>query len=248
MLSFLSCQMKNLNIEKDIVANASAVTNEKSEEEFDQTDSISKINKYSDLVPKNFIIFEELHGDLNKDGIDDLVLIIKDTDKDYIVHDENRRELDRNRRGIIIAFNKNSNYEPVITNYSCFSSENEDGGAYFAPELWIEINKKGNLGVHYNHGKYGLWGYIFRYQNNDFEMIGYSSESNNLEAVGLFKTSINFSTKKILTSKNIDEDCERGEEKWVNTWSTIENKPLIKLSEIVDFDEISLGEYIKSSN
>ncbi|MBL7973320.1 MAG: hypothetical protein JNJ85_00310, partial [Candidatus Kapabacteria bacterium] len=53
----------------------------------------------ADFIPKGYILFEPINGDLNKDGIDDCVLIIKGTDKQYIVKDEYRGELDRNRRG-----------------------------------------------------------------------------------------------------------------------------------------------------
>ena len=37
-----------------------------------------------------------------------------------------------------------SGYQLTDRNYDCFSSENEDGGVYYPPELWIEF-EKGNL-------------------------------------------------------------------------------------------------------
>jgi hypothetical protein len=237
LFSFFSCQQKNQN--------TGTITS--------QPDSISAIYEkvedigepvvsgkpLTDLVPDNFVIFEIIYGDLNNDGMQDCVLIIKDTDKENIIDDENRGTLDRNRRGIIIAFNKGGSYEPVARNYSCFSSENEDGGVYFAPELDVYVNEKGNLSVFYRHGRYGHWGYIFRYQNNAFELIGYSSETNR-GPVGLFKTSINFSTGKEVKSVNLDQDCESGDEKWEDTWTDIDNRELIKLDDIRDFDNINL--------
>lgn len=248
ILIFFSCQSKKQDQEIEATIGSVLTTDENTEESLSEEVTSTPIKKdFSALIPKSFIIFEELHGDLNKDGVDDLVLIIKDTDKENIIDDEYRGRLDRNRRGIIIVFKKGDKYEPIIQNQSCFSSENEDGGVYFAPELFVAINDKGNLEIDYGHGRYGHWGYIFRYQNNDFEMIGFSSESNR-GPVGLSKTSINFSTKKMLVSVNTDENCESGEEKWEDKWTDIQDKPLIKLSNIEDFDSISLDKYTTESN
>ena len=120
-----------------------------------------------DFVPKGYKVFETIHGDVNKDGIEDLVLIIKETNKKKIVRVEDRGKLDRNRRGIIVLLKNNGQYELTLKNLICFSSEHEDCGVYYAPELSIEIIK-GNLCVTYEHGRYGNWIYTFRYQNSNF--------------------------------------------------------------------------------
>lgn len=131
---------------------------------------------------------------MNKDGLEDCVLIVKSTDKNQIITHEYGGELDRNRRGIIVLLNKDDYYELAIKNYDCFSSENEDGGAYFAPILSVEI-KNGNLNIHYAHGRYGYWKYTFRFQNSDFELIGYN-QSDNRGPIVERETSINFLSKK----------------------------------------------------
>ena len=115
----------------------------------------------TNFVPKGFVISEKITGDLNKDGLTDCVLIIKGTDKKKIIKDEDSEEVDLNRRGIIILLNKNNHYELTTKNYNCFSSANEDGGVYFAPELSIDIIK-GNLSIHYGQGRYGFCRYTFR--------------------------------------------------------------------------------------
>ncbi|WP_185146546.1 hypothetical protein [Chryseobacterium bernardetii] len=205
----------------------------------------------SDFVPKGYVInkyeggisaegWDEIRGDLNKDGLEDAVLIIKGTDKSKIIQDEDRGTLDRNRRGIIVLLNKGNYYELASKNYSCFSSENEDGGAYFAPELSVRI-EKGNLHINYGHGRYGNWGYTFRYQNGDMELIGYDSYSSN-GPVPQYEVSINFLTKKKLTKDNLnkDDDGNNYEVKYRDTWETIKVNNLMKLSEIKDFDELEL--------
>lgn len=195
----------------------------------------------TDFLPNGYVVFEKINGDLNKDGIEDCVLIIKGTDINSIVTDEYRGQLDRNRRGIIILFNKNDYYEMVVKNYNCFSSENEDGGVYYAPELSIEI-KKGNLYVHYEQGRYGYWKYTFRYQNSDFELIGYD-QSDNRGPIVESETSINFLTKKKLKKVNTNKNAEGGDEVFKEIWTNIKVDKLIKLSEIKDFDELGMSKY-----
>lgn len=194
----------------------------------------------SDFIPKGYVIFEKINGDLNKDGIEDCVLIIKGTDKSKIITDQYRGKLDRNRRGIIILFNKKGLYKLVVRNDNCFSSENEDGGVYFAPELSVEI-KKGNLYIHYGHGRYGYWQYTFRHKNLDFELIGY--DASNGGTVINSETSINFLTNKKQEKVNTNQNAKGGDEVFKETWKNIKINRLVKLSEIKDFDELAKIEY-----
>ena len=194
----------------------------------------------SDFLPKGYVIFEKINGDLNKDGTEDLVIIVKGTNKENIVINQFDEKVDRNRRGIIVLFNKKDHYESVLKNYDCFSSENEDGGVYFPPELSIEI-KNDNLYAHYAHGRYGYWRFTFRYQNSDFELIGY--DESNGGAVIESEKSINFLTKKKQVKVNTNENAEGGDEVFKETWGKIIVNRLIKLSEIKDFSELDLSVY-----
>ncbi|MCB9054228.1 MAG: hypothetical protein H6549_00075 [Chitinophagales bacterium] len=205
---------------------------------------IAQKQNLTDFLPKGYIVFEKIYGDLNKDGIEDCVLIIKGTAKNQIITDEYRGQLDRNRRGVIVLFNKNGHYELALRNYDCFSSENEDGGVYFPPELSIEI-KKGNLYVHYGHGRYGYWIYTFRFQHSDFELIGYDEgyRSNFISDYVTFdEESINFLTKKKVVKEVIKVNAEV-EETYKETWRNIIVNKLIQLSEIEDFDELDMTVY-----
>ena len=117
----------------------------------------------SDFIPKGYTEFKKYSGDLNKDGLKDCVLIIKKTDSANVVMNRFDKKVDRNRRGIIVLFKNANGYKFADKNLDCFSSENEDGGVYFSPDLWIEI-KNEKLYVHYEHGRYGYWQYTFRFQ------------------------------------------------------------------------------------
>jgi len=205
------------------------------------TKSFAQNKTPEEFIPEGYVLFEKSFGDLNSDGVEDCILLIKKIDSANIVQDEYRGELDRNRRGIILLLKNKDTYTVAVKNYDCFSSENEDGGVYYAPELSVYANKS-KLYVEYAHGRYGFWKYTFRYQNSDFELIGYDASSNYGPVINT-ETSINFSTKKKLTRKNTNEEADSGEEVFKETWSKVEIEALQKLSEIKDFDELSMYDY-----
>ncbi len=190
-------------------------------------------------LPDGYSIFDKIVGDLNGDGVDDHVLIIKASEKENIVINRFDEEVDRNRRGILVYLTNADEAVLTTKNLNCFSSESEDGGVYFPPQLSIDI-EKGKLFVHYSHGRYGYWKYTFRYQNSDFELIGFDSSTNYGPIINR-KTSINFLTKKKLVRENVNQNAEvPGEEIFEETWEDIEIQKLYLLSEIKDFDELEM--------
>lgn len=200
--------------------------------------AIQSAKSPTEFVPSGYVVFDTIQGDLNKDNQSDYVLIIKGTDRDEFVTDEVRGELDRNRRGIVIAIRKDDHYELALENRDCFSSENEDGGVYYPPELFVSINK-GNLLVEYEHGRYGSWRYNFRYQNSDFELIGYDSSQNHGPVVER-SVSINLLTKKMLARENVNQDAQGGDEKFKETWGKFALPKPIRLRDITDFDALDV--------
>jgi len=190
---------------------------------------------YKAYIPAKYQLFEAIEGDLNKDGVKDVVLIVKATYPKAFVHDEYRGQLDRNRRGVIVLLNEKGKYKAVVSNLNCFSSENEDGGVYFPPELWMEI-KNNILSVNYSHGRYGYWRYLFRLDGNDLRLIGYD-DSNNHGPLIQSQTSINFLTGKKVIRDNLSQDPEK-DPKFKETWSKINQAP-IYLSKVKDFNDLS---------
>lgn len=197
----------------------------------------------NDFIPQGFVLSSTSIGDLNKDGVADKVLLVKGTDKGAFEKNDYGELVDLNRRGIIVLFKKDNQYEQVLKNLNCFSSENEDGGVYYAPELSLEIDK-GNLYVHYAHGRYGYWKYTFRYRNSDFYLIGYDTSEGG-EVIDK-ETSINFLSKKKQVKVNTNSSAEGGDEEFSETWTNITVNKLLKLREIKDFEnfeEVNMGVY-----
>lgn len=188
-------------------------------------------------IPKKYTFFEVVKGDLNKDGIEGAVLLVKGINPKAKIKDEYRGILDRNRRGLIVLLGQkdNNSYQPVIWNLNCFSSDQEDGGVYYPPELVPEI-KNGLLQINYQHGRYGHWSYKFRFENRDMRLIGYDAflhQGPLLES----KVSINFLSAKKIYSKNLNTEIE-AKPKFKETVSRIKQAP-VYLSKIKDFDELT---------
>ena len=200
--------------------------------------SQAQSEEVEDFIPDGYVLFEKKFGDLNKDKQEDCILIIKGTNKDKVVLNEYGEMVDRNRRGIIILFKNKNGYQKATENINCFSSENEDGGIYFPPELFIGV-ERGNLSIHYGHGRYGFWRYTFRYQQSDFKLIGYDEQNGG--AVIKSELSLNFLTKKKLVKENTNENAIGGDEVFKESWSKIEINRLLSLSEIKDFDNIDMA-------
>ncbi len=216
-----------------------------------EDDTFSKFNSFSksiitfadsakDFVPSNYKLLECIYGDLNQDSSEDCILIVKATDTSKFVVDEYSGKLDRNRRGLIILFKKNHQYQLALKNLQCFYSDQEDGGVYYPPELNIEI-KNCKLYIQFLHGRYGYWGYSFRYNYQNFELIGYDSESF-FHTITTNITSINFITCTKIEQVNANEFCEPGEEKFKTTKTKFRKTSIPNLSQISEFE--SFGDYI----
>lgn len=225
-----------------------------------------------DFLPKGYMMYKQIQGDINGDGISDHVIIVKGTDKENIVINRFDKEVDRNRRGILIYLSEIDKNNLVLENLQCFMSENEDGGVYYAPELSIEI-KEGKLNIEYKHGRYGSWSYIFQFQNSNFELVEYNEVYRNhgiLEEVSFDEVKIDFLRKELSifelaeignTGRIFAEDEEIIENKETVkveedsdgsqiTYKTIFKKisigvdKMIKLSEIICFKELDIADHI----
>lgn len=244
ILLFNSCekaavQQQEITMTKvEIPATESEVKTVEVTEEDGFVPTIAIDDTLAPFIPKGYCIYDKTYGDLNKDGIADCILTIKKIDIANIIVDESGEKLDRNRRGIIILLKQPEGYTLATKNYDCFSSENEEGGVYFAPELSIEA-KKDNLFIEYHHGRYGYWSYTFRWKHSDFELIGYDVSENSGPVVNR-QISMIFLSKKKLVRKNVNENAEGGDEIFEEKWEQITSNPTINLSEITDFDELNL--------
>lgn len=182
----------------------------------------------SDHIPKDHYLQNFMKVDLNQDGKTDYLLLTKSHSLEGIEENRFGEVVDRNRRGIIVLLNQTDGYQKIAENLTLFDSEYEDGGVYFAPDLWI-YDDKDKITFHYGHGRYGYWFYTFRLQDNALKLIGFEAHSNR-GPDPLSIISVNYLTKRLKYARNITES--QFNEKWVEKWKTIPNLPLLDLNEI----------------
>ena len=205
----------------------------------------SILNAQEKINPANFSLENQtvttvVTGDLNKDGIDDYVYLVKGMDPKYVVQSDLMGLVDRNRRGIVILLSNGGDYELGVQNIGCFSSELEEPSNYYQPELDFIIERS-ILKGHFAHGRYGYWRYLFRYEDGAFKLIGHFHSYGG--AIVEKEVSINFSTRKKKVRVNINENAQGGDEKYQVEWSTFKLENLIKLSDIQDFDNLDFSQY-----
>ena len=193
--------------------------------------------KSADFVPAGYSIYKEIKGDLNKDGLEDIVFII-DGDSEG------------SRSGIIIAFNTRDLYDVALENFDCFSYENVEFGRCGSPGRMGVSIKKGVLVIDYGGGCGGTYyreTYKFRYQNVDFEMIGYDVVVEEYlwgeERTTILRTaSVNFLSKKMQTKTNKTPNGKK--DTFDEVWNDIAIKEPITLRNIGTFYDYNVMDHI----
>ena len=208
-----------------------------------------KAKTVNDFIPKGWKKILTTNGDLNKDKLEDTVIVIEKEDKKNIKKNDGfgPEELNLNPRILLILFKqKDGTYILASKNDKGFiKSEGNDDNPALMDTLDDIIIKNNVLKIVFNYFmSAGSWWtstnvYIFRFQNNVFELIGYESNAymrNTGEEEG---TSINFSTNKakITTGGNIFEEKENSPK---NEWRYVKFEKKYILNEMTEstLDEI----------
>jgi hypothetical protein len=141
------------------------------------------------FVPQGWSILEEVRGDLNKDSIDDVAMVIEDT----IMGDA-----DFQKRAILVLFKnkKDQRYELMGRGDKAILTA-EDGGILGDPYSGIKI-KKGILQIDFLGGSRDKWNltYKYRFQNGDFYLIGATNKGGN--GIQSYSYDYNLSNGKIV--------------------------------------------------
>jgi len=203
------------------------------------------------FIPKGWKQIAIAKGDLNKDGTDDVVLVIEDTDKKNFIPNENMgsKTLNVNPRQLLILFSDKATgfYNLAIAQETFIPEANSEEDPCLADPLLEDGGiaiKKGTLVIDLHNwvscGSYwaGHITYVFRYQEGSFMLIGYDTSEYNRATGEQNKTSINFNTKKksTTTGDNILEDVPA---KPKTVWEYIKITKLIRLEDLNRTTEIS---------
>jgi len=185
-----------------------------------------------EYVPEGWKILKKAKGDLNKDGIEDLAIVIQGTDESNLESDE-YHTIDSNPRELIILFGKKKTgcYE-LSERSSTFIPIHDD---LYMDDPFNDMSiTKGTLHLNYriwmSAGSWStsMYTYIWRFQDDEFKLIGANTSEYHRATGESVDISINFSTKKYsITNGNMFE-AEEGEELPEETteWKTFKLKEL----------------------
>ena len=181
----------------------------------------TKAKTVNDFIPKGWKEILTTNGDLNKDKLEDTVIVIEKDDvlgPDY---------LNLNPRILLVLFKqKDGTYILASKNDKGFiQSENDEENPALMDTLTGISIKNDILRINFDYflsaGSYSASQTIFtfRFQNNRFELIGFDNNSFMRNSGEQEEFSINFSTNKIKTTTGgnmFDEKLNKPKEKWKN--------------------------------
>ena len=153
-------------------------------------------------IPQNYTVVDTIKGDLDKDGIAELVVAYNTQPESKDIFESVPREL--------IIYKKDYNKWSVWRKSQQALYGSKDGGMMGDPFEKIEI-KNGILHVSQNGGSTWKWGHTdkYRYQEGEFYLIGYSSDYGKL-CESWTAVDFNLYTGKIALKKEF-ERCEKND-------------------------------------
>ena len=211
-----------------------------------------KAKTVNDFIPKGWKQLFIAKGDLNKDNLEDIAIIIEKNDKKNIKKNESLGpdELNLNPRIFLVLFKeKDGTYILASKNDKGFiQSENDEYDPTLMDTLSSIDIKNNTLIINFNYFyTAGSWrtsitNYIFRYQNNRFELIGFDNNSYMRDSGEEEEFSINFSTNKIKTTTggNVFEGNVNNPK---SKWKTVNFKRKYTLDEMSDSVMSEILEY-----
>ena len=192
------------------------------------TDFPEQGNKMEDFVPKHWSAIMKVDGDLNKDGLTDTALIVEQKNPNNISVTEYNDTLNTNPRALLVLFKQeNGTYKLAAKNDKGFIEPPKENSSLLDPLEEGDINIKNNtlrLNFQYFFSA-GSWyitnvEYVFRYQNNHFELIGVETNSFHRATGEETIVSFNLSTNKLETTMggNVFEEKENNPKKETETF------------------------------
>ena len=169
-------------------------------------------------------------GDLNQDGLQDMVVVVTPRIAENMMVRDDGYEYNFNSPVMGIYFGTKDGKLSLYKEYENTIPGAEDEFCFI--ELGMDISDKGvlsfNIEYFYSAGSSNTdyYTYRYRYQDDDFYLIGYDTSALSRYSGESETVSINYLThkKQTIVSNAFDENAEEEE-----TWETIPEEPLEKL-------------------
>jgi hypothetical protein len=190
------------------------------------------------FAPAGWRVEFKIAGDLNKDGIDDLALVIRQNDPKNVLTNTGLgvSKLDTNPRILAVVFGKaGGGYTLVLENHTLIPRTTEPNlDDYLAEGGGIAI-KRGTLQVTLHlFSSAGGWGagnrtFTFRFQTGRFALIGYDATTVQRNTGKTNDVSVNYLTGKMkLATGSIEND------KTKVRWRTLPKRPFMTVGQVGD--------------
>ncbi|MFN0254965.1 hypothetical protein [Pedobacter ureilyticus] len=182
-------------------------------------------------------------SDLNKDGLLDIVILIEEIGLKN-QHETNATNLKSSERHLLVAFKRpDGSYKWAAKNTSIIPPKDDPKRPClldpFGENSGISTENsliKIHLQQFYSCGAWEIYDfdYIFRYQNQKFELIGYNESSLHRSTGEEISTTVNFSTAKMTRTTGSNAFKKGAKPKTV--WQNIKPKQRLELNSIKEED------------
>lgn len=190
-----------------------------------------KAAEFDDWVPTGWKLHSANKGDINRDGAEDVALVLEQNDPVKIKPNSalGAEKLNLNPRRLLVLFKSKSGYEQILTKDDYIPSQhNEEQPCLEDPVTEDSIKiKNGILSVKFHKWlSCGGWGEStdeqkFRYMAEKFRLIGIEHSEFKRNSGEKFEHSINFLTGKVKTIVGLNE-FQSTKPKLI--WSKLANK------------------------
>lgn len=197
--------------------------------------------EFKNYIPQHWVLDTVVRGDLNKDRLTDMVLVLRNTDPAYFRQNDGlgMDSLDLNPRRLLILFRTGAAYKKeLVTDVFLPSVNSEKSSCLEDPLSEGDVAIKGGvlkIRLHYwlSCGSWYVtdYNYTFRYQHEKFELIGLDVSSFHRASGESSITSYNFSTRRKQTITRINEFKEN-RVKPLEKWERIHHAGFFNLAEM----------------
>jgi hypothetical protein len=191
------------------------------------------------FVPRDWLVEKRETGDLNDDGVADILLVLRQNDPKNVLSNKGglgRNPMDTNPRMLAVAFGRTSGgYDLAMQNHTLIPRPDNPAQDDVLSENGGVSIVRGALRVAlHRFMSAGGWGmgvttFTLRYQNGRFELIGFDRDDTQRNTGETVKVSVNYSTGRMgRTVGSIEHDRTK------TAWSTLPKRPLLSLDEVGD--------------
>lgn len=196
------------------------------------------------FVPKGWRLEYSQRGDLNTDGRDDLLMVLRMHEPKNVVHNEGlgQDQFDTNPRILAAAFASDTGYRLQMQNHTLIPRPDSPVmDDYLEGPEALKIARGAFSVTLFSFASAGSWStghsaYTFRHQDGCFRLIGYDDDNTQRNSGETTNTSVNFLTRKaIVTTGSIETDKTKAKT------HKLAKKPLLCLDEVGDGFEFDPG-------